>query len=100
MPEEELLSSRARVEVNKSSRGIADQHFGPVEGEATEAIVGRAIRELTIGKVVTVRPGADLTVIGKFIPRRDEIISPIFTGRIARLGNGDRLVVWRRGSCW
>ena len=70
---------------------------GPVEGEATEAIVAQAIRKLTISKVIAVRPRSDLTVIGKFSPRRDKIVSPIFTGRVGRLGNRDRLVVWRGG---
>ena len=102
MPEEALLrKDRASdAEINKGGRGIADQHLGPVEGEATKAIVRATIGKLTIGKVVTVRPGTDLTVIGKLIPRRDEIIGPIGTGRIARLGNRDRLVVRRAWSCW
>src|SRR5262249_10876260 len=81
---------------NKSRRGIADQHFGPVESEAAKAIEGHPKGELTIRKVVSIRPGADLTVIGKIVPRGDEIIGPIRTGRVARLVNGNRLGIGRR----
>src|SRR5439155_25777020 len=48
-------------------------------------------------KVVTVRPGADLTVIGKVIPRSDKVKGPIGTGRVAGLRDSDRLVVRRCG---
>src|SRR5262249_4880145 len=88
---------RTSVEINEGGRGIADQHFGPVESEDAKAIESDAKGKLAVRKVVTVRPGADLTVIGKFIPWRDEIIGPIGAGRIACLRNGDRLVVWRCG---